>query len=140
MSEVTPGAACRSTLLGRFLKWSAVGTVGAGVDYAVLIVLVEVVGLHPLISQGISFSAAVVNNYIWNRSWTFSDLPRRPVAVQFGQFFLVSVAGLGIRTLIFFVLFQLFEVWYILATAVAIVVVLAWNFVINLAWTFRGTD
>ncbi|MFQ5944720.1 MAG: GtrA family protein [Anaerolineae bacterium] len=136
MAEVTQPAR-RNPLVGRFLKWSAVGTVGAGVDYAVLILLVEAVGLHPLIAQGISFSAAVVNNYLWNRTWTFGDMPRRPIAAQFSQFLLVSIAGLGIRTIIFVILFQMLGIWYILATAVAIVVVLAWNFLVNLAWTFR---
>lgn len=136
MGEVIQPAR-RKPPAGRFLKWSAVGTVGAGVDYAVLIFLVEAVGLHPFISQGISFSVAVLNNYLWNRTWTFGDIPRRPVAAQFPRFLLVSVAGLGIRTIIFVILFQVLGIWYIFATAVAIVVVLTWNFLVNLAWTFR---
>ncbi len=136
MGEMTQPAP-RRPIVGRFLKWSVVGTVGAGVDYAVLILLVEAVGLDPLISQGISFSAAVVNNYLWNRTWTFGDMPRRPVAAQFTQFLLVSIAGLGIRTVIFIVLYQVLGIWYIFATAVAILVVLTWNFLVNLGWTFR---
>ncbi len=142
-------------LLGRFLKWSAVGVSGAVVDYGILIALVELARFNPLIiyvgavtltirwiflAQAISFTCAVINNYILNRHWTFGDIKHKGPKVQFVQFFIVSVVGLGTRTAIFWFLFELMDLWYIMATAIAIIVVLIWNFFANLAWTFREAE
>ena len=127
-------------LLGRFLKWSAVGVSGAVVDYGILIALVELAKFDPLIAQAISFTCAVINNYILNRLWTFGDIKHKGPAVQFVQFFIVSVVGLGTRTAIFWLLFELLDFWYIVATAIAIIIVLIWNFFANLAWTFREAE
>jgi len=127
-------------LLERFVKWSVVGAIGAVVDYTILIALVERVGLYALIAQAISFTCAVVNNYILNRTWTFGDIKHKGPAVQFTQFFIVSVAGLGTRSAIFYLLFRRWGLWYIYATAIAIIVVLIWNFFANLVWTFREAE
>lgn len=127
-------------LLERFVKWSVVGAIGAVVDYTILIGLVELVGLYPLIAQAISFTCAVVNNYILNRTWTFGDIKHRGPVVQFTQFFVVSVAGLGTRSVIFYFLFKVLSLWYIYATAIAIIIVLIWNFFANLVWTFREVE
>jgi putative flippase GtrA len=124
-------------LVERFVKWSVVGVIGAVVDYSILIGLVELVRLYALIAQAISFTCAVVNNYILNRNWTFGDIRHKGPAVQFTQFFIVSVAGLGTRSVIFYFLFEVLGLWYIYATAMAIIVVLIWNFFANLVWTFR---
>jgi len=127
-------------LVERFVKWSIVGTIGAVVDYTILILLVEVMGLYALSAQAISFTCAVVNNYTLNRTWTFGDIKHKGPAVQFTQFFIVSVAGLGTRSLIFYFFFKVLDLWYIYATAIAIIVVLIWNFFANLVWTFREAE
>lgn len=127
----------------QFIKWSVVGALGALVDYSILIALVEGVHLYPGVAQGISFSAAVINNYIWNRLWTFGDIRHKGAVLQFTQFFVVSVVGLAIRTALFLFLFEVallflaFRARYLVATAVAIILVLIWNFFVNRAWTFR---
>ncbi len=137
MSAIEKFIESNRKLLVRFFRWSVVGAIGAVVDYTILITLVEWVGVYPLFAQAISFTCAVVNNYILNRTWTFGDIKHRGPAVQFMQFFIVSVLGLLTRTVIFYILFDWLNVWYIVATAIAIVVVLVWNFFANLAWTFR---
>lgn len=144
MNKVSPrlAEALNSRLLEQFIKWSIVGTIGAVVDYGVLIPLVEFVRLDPRWAQAISFTAAASNNYIWNRLWTFRAFRHKPPVLQFTQFFVVSVVGLAIRTAIFVLLyqglaFQAFRFGYILATAIAIIVVLVWNFFVNRLWTFR---
>jgi putative flippase GtrA len=124
------------------MKWLVVGALGAVVDYGVLIPLVEFARVDPPLAQAVSFSAAVVNNYIWNRRWTFGDLRHKRAAVQFMQFTAVSVIGLAVRTASVVLLYQGFSLrflrfGYILATAIAIVIVLAWNFLVNRYWTFR---
>ncbi len=136
-------------LLERFIKWSVVGAIGAVVDFGVYIYLTRFIsleeyicftrfiGLEKEIAQSISFTCAVINNYILNRIWTFGEIKHKGPAVQFFQFFIISVAGLVTRTAIFSVLIRLLGMWDLLAMSIAIIVVLVWNFFANLTWTFR---
>ncbi len=147
----------------RFAKFAVVGAIGAMVDFAVLNImklLFETIGLgegwslpmepHQIqlvAANTLSFSAAVLSNFTWNRLWTFPESRERPLGTQLTQFTTVSVLGLIINTVLLVVMdryvFQLFfdeRVSYNLAKAVAIGVVLFWNFGMNLIWTYRGIE
>ena len=114
-----------------------------------------------LLANTISVSAAILSNFTWNRLWTFPESRQRPLLPQLGQFALVNVAGLAINQAIFlgldrFVLGEAgllapqlanlaatlglthFTLAYNLAKAIAIVIVLFWNFGANRLWTYRG--
>lgn len=140
MQRITELVENHRRLVERFVKWSVVGVIGAVVDYTILIALVELVRLYALMAQAISFTCAVVNNYILNRTWTFSDIKHKGLAVQFMQFFIVSTLGLLTRTVIFYILLEWLGIWYRVAWAIAIIVVLVWNFFANLVWTFREAE
>ena len=145
----------------RFGRFAIVGIIGALVDFAVLNVMkvvFERVGLgegwelsmdaHQIqltAANAISFSAAVLSNFTWNRLWTFPESRERPLGRQLFQFATVSVLGLVINTVILVVMdryvFQHFfseRLSYNLAKAIAIGVVLFWNFGMNVLWTYRG--
>ena len=149
--------------LKRFVKFAIVGAIGAVVDFTVLNImkyLFEVVGLgvgwnvampphqiQLIAANSISFSAAVLSNFTWNRLWTFPESRERPLGSQLVQFSIVNVLGLAINTVVLLLMdhfvFQLFfeeRLSYNLAKAVAIGVVLFWNFGINRIWTYRGIE
>ncbi len=140
MTRITELVEHHRKLLERFVKWLAVGATGTVVDYGIYISLTRFVGLEEEIAQGISFTCAVVNNYILNRTWTFGDIKHKRPQVQFFQFFIVSALGLGTRTAIFYVLFRLLGICDLLAMSIGIIVVLIWNFFANLVWTFREAE
>jgi putative flippase GtrA len=128
--------------LTRFFKFALVGTIGAGVDFAVLNLGIQGFGLEKWVANTISFSAAVLSNFIWNRFWTYPESRRLPLGPQLAQFVSVNLVGLGINQLIFLSLDRyLFSPWgtlgYNLAKAIAIGVVLFWNYGINRIWTYR---
>src|SRR5512133_3969359 len=82
----------------RFIRFGIVGTIGSLVDFGFLNLLTLVFNLPFLVSSVISFSLAVVNNFILNRFWTFPGSRKEPIVRQVLQFGLVSVVGLLIRT------------------------------------------
>ena len=84
----------------RFVKFALVGTLGMVIDLTMLNVLHGLLGWHLLVANSISFSAAVVSNFTWNRLWTFPETRHRPVASQLAQFATVSVIGLGLNNLV----------------------------------------
>lgn len=149
--------------IDRFVKFAIVGAIGAVVDFVVLNIMkivFESIGLgvgwtismephqiQLIAANSISFSAAVLSNFTWNRLWTFPESRERPLFSQLLQFTIVNVLGLVINTVILVgmdrYVFQLFfneRLSYNLAKALAIGVVLFWNFGINLIWTYRGID
>jgi putative flippase GtrA len=85
----------------RFFKFLVVGTTGFVVDFGVFNLLIRALGLAPVLAQAVSFTLAAVNNFLWNRYWTYPDSRSKPILRQFGQFFVLSVIGLLIRTPIF---------------------------------------
>lgn len=127
--------------LWQFIKFSVVGTSGTIVDYSILNLLVLVFHVNVYISATISFTAGVINNFTWNRYWTFKEIPHgRNVPFQFFQFLVVSVIGLSLNLLIMYVLIEFFGLWYNFAKAFAIAIVLFWNFLANKFWTFKAKN
>jgi len=48
-------------------------------------------------SNTISFTSAVISNFVWNRHWTYPESAQQAVGRQLGQFFVVNTAGLAIN-------------------------------------------
>jgi putative flippase GtrA len=137
----------------RFLKFLAVGVVGATVDFGIENLLHRLFGLPYVWSGAISFICAVLSNFFWNRIWTYPDSRSKPLIQQLIQFAFVNVIGLVIRIPILrFVepemtrLFHLLPNRYLflpadamgenVTLAIAVGIVLFWNFFVNRYWTY----
>jgi len=140
----------------RFYRFMVVGTIGAVVDFGTFNLLTLIVKFPPIPSSMVSFSAAVTSNFIWNRFWTYPDSRSKPITSQLFQFALVNVVGLAIRTPLFAFLEdpirRLFETLALLlpfspefighniALAIAVGVVMLWNFFVNRYWTYNDVN
>jgi putative flippase GtrA len=137
----------------RFAKFAIVGAAGSVTDLILLNLLVQFVGLRPVVANVFSFAAAVIQNFSLNRKWTFPESRERQATTQLAQFAVVSLLGLGLNTLILGVVDHLlidywvgwvgdpklgFTLSYNFAKLFAIGVVLFWNFGANRLWTYRG--
>ncbi|NLV75024.1 MAG: GtrA family protein [Chloroflexi bacterium] len=128
--------------LVRFGKFLVVGAIGAVVDFSVLNLGIQVFHLAKWLANTFSFSAAVFSNFTWNRLWTYPESRSLPYFPQLGQFLLVNLAGYGINQVVFLSLdrwvFSSWGTWgYNISKAIAIGVVLFWNFFVNRVWTYR---
>jgi len=131
--------------INRFLKFSVVGGIGAVVDFGIFNLLANVLGVGSIFSSVISFSAAVTSNFLWNRYWTYPDSRSKPVSQQVIQFTLVNLVGLVIQSIL---PESIASLGYInatvlgrnLALALAVIVVLFWNFFINRIWTYSDAE
>lgn len=143
----------KSIKFRQFLRFGVVGAIGSVIDFGVFNLLASVLHFPSIPSSVISFSLAVLNNFVLNRIWTFPETRSTPVLKQLTQFGIVSVAGLLIRTPLFAFLEQLLIpmagkyvpnlltptiVGHNLALAIVIGVVMLWNYFINRFWTFRS--
>jgi putative flippase GtrA len=140
------------TELERFVKFMVVGIIGAVVDFGTYNLLNELLGMPPEVSGTVSFILAICSNFLWNRYWTYPDSRSKPIFYQFIQFFIVNVLGIVIRlpiiTLTRSPFASLVERLFSLdpataetignniALAVAVVIVMFWNFFVNRFWTY----
>lgn len=129
----------------RFFKFGVVGASGTAVNLSVLYLAQEFVfrAIMPPSSRlnyslGLAILVATINNFAWNRIWTWHDRSRkrgRSVFSQFGQYALACWVGIALQ----FVLTKLLAVYlaYLIANLIAIVFASAFNFAVNDLWTFR---
>ena len=116
-------------------KFCAVGGSGYAVNMAVYTFALDVLGLHYYVAATISFLVAVVNNYLWNRAWTFRE-ERGHFGYQGFRFFVVSTAVYAANILLLSLLIAL-GLGEIVSQACAIVLVTPINFIGNKLWSFR---
>jgi dolichol-phosphate mannosyltransferase len=116
-------------------KFCVVGASGYLVNLVVYTFLLDGAGLHYLVAAVGSFLVAVVNNYWWNRHWTFR-VERGHLGAQGLRFLVVSTLSLVANLVVLHTLVQL-GLGEILAQAIAIVFVTPLNFVGNKIWSFR---
>jgi len=144
----------------RFLKFAVVGTIGAIVDFGTFNLLQTFTTLSIIGSNTISFTTAVLSNFIWNRYWTYPDSRSKPLRRQLVQFFVVNAAGWGINTGILLLLkgpcttlltnlgtalplamladpLLVAALGKNFAKVIATGVVMFWNFFINRLWTYN---
>lgn len=164
----------------RFVKFALVGVIGFIVDFGIFNLLFapfsglladgtplhvwvagygiadeQVVALAGAAAGFISFIAAIMSNFLWNRYWTYPDSRSKSLRRQFAQFVLVSVAGIVIRVPMMALTTPLFirltegvtllrplanRIGSNLALMLAVVVVMFWNFFVNRYWTYADVD
>jgi putative flippase GtrA len=140
----------------RFLKFMVVGAFGAVVDFGMMNLLTHLFDMLLVFAGTISFLCAIISNFIWNRYWTYPDSRSRPLLRQLLMFSLVNVAGVAIRIPILYFaeppLLKLFSrmagllpvtaefLAKNLTLAIAVGIVMLWNFFVNRYWTYNDVD
>jgi putative flippase GtrA len=128
----------------RFLKFGTVGVSGIVVNQGLLYVAQEHIfntfqrpELRLNLSLALAIFFATLNNFIWNRKWTWADRKQqhhRPMHIQFGQYTLACWLSILLQVLFTNVLAP--HVYYLWANLVAIVLTSVLNFLLNDVWTF----
>ena len=139
----------------RYIKFGMVGASGTVVNIAVLYVgheylfqSLEGAQGKPYASLALAIAVATVNNFTWNRLWTWADrvaqapqdadieaLPSSSLGVQLAKYALASWFGIGLQYVL--TLWLAHSMHYMLANVIAIVIASVSNFFANDRWTFR---
>lgn len=81
----------------RFLRFAVVGVIGAVVDFGMMNLLRNVFHVPLVVAGTVSFIAAILSNFTWNRFWTYPDSRSKNIVRQLMEFVVISVLGLVIR-------------------------------------------
>ena len=124
-------------MLYKFLKFCFVGVTGTIIDFGLTWICKEKLKIHKFVANAIGFVVAATSNYILNRIWTWGSTNEQ-VGVEYVKFFGVSLIGLGLNTLILYLLHEKMKLNFWFSKVVATGVVMVWNFLANHYFTFAG--
>jgi dolichol-phosphate mannosyltransferase len=139
----------------RYVKFGIVGASGTVVNLVVLhlgheylFTAIEPAGSKPYASLALAITVATINNFTWNRLWTWSDRVHTLEAdastgqpglgllgVEFGQYITASAFGSALQYVLTLLLSGSMD--YRLANVLAIVAASVSNFLANDRWTFK---
>ncbi len=140
----------------RYIKFGIVGASGTVVNLTMLHLGHEYIFNHieasynkPYISLAVAIALATINNFTWNRLWTWSDRvktleqgespgPVSPqlLATEFGQYITASAFGSGLQYVLTLLLSGSMD--YRIANIIAILAASVSNFLANDRWTFKS--
>ncbi|MGM5481163.1 MAG: glycosyltransferase [Nanobdellota archaeon] len=125
----------------KFLKFAVVGTSGVIVNYAILILFKEVLGLHLLFASAIAVETSIITNFLFNNFWTWRRNAHNNCFLgRLLRFNLVSLIALAINVSVLYLLTEYVGIWYIIANAFGIIAGMLVNFTINDRWTFKEQE
>lgn len=140
----------------RYIKFGLVGASGTVVNMAVLYLaqeyLFSIIGdprQRLYASLALAIAVATINNFTWNRLWTWADRVKAAhvhhqhlehtrlvvIAGQLGRYALASWLGIALQYGL--TLWLAHALHYLLANVIAILVASVSNFIANDRWTFR---
>jgi putative flippase GtrA len=138
----------------RYIKFGIVGASGTVVNLAVLhfgheflFNELEAAYNKPYFSLALAIAVATLNNFTWNRLWTWADRVKvleagevHPVSLrllgrEFGQYATASAFGSGLQYVLTLLLSSTMD--YRLANIAAILAASVSNFLANDRWTFK---
>ncbi len=108
-------------------RFIVAGLATFAVEYALLILLKEGLGIQYLIANAIAFTVAVALNYLLSVAWVFHGA-RQGGNVAKIAFFTVSVIGLGLNQLLMWLLVGLGGLYYLVAKLITSTLVMLWNY------------
>ncbi len=130
----------RTRTIIQFGRSFLVGILNSAIDMGVFDCLIWFFsitsGWMPVLFKTISFSCGAVNSYFWNKFWTFEKKDTENKIKEAVQFFLITLGGLLIHTMIIYIMLNIIGVrfgmsermWASAANIVAIFTGFVWNF------------
>ena len=116
--------------LFEIIRFAIVGGASFVVDYALLYICTEWLGIHYLYSAAISFSVSVIVNYWLCVIFVFTGAGKQ-TGRQAALFIGSSIVGLGINQACMWLFVEKFGLHYMLAKIGATFIVMFWNYVMK---------
>ena len=125
-------------MLLQILKFGFVGLVATAIHTAMLLFLVEKLGMEPVLASVPAFLTALIISFVMNHRWTFM------ANGSYKRFFLryaaVSVAGLILNIAIMYATVSMMHQSYIIGLGGVIILVPLFSFFLQRYWTFSDSN
>ncbi len=113
----------------QFFRYIFVGGLATVVDWLVLFLLTDVVGIYYLLSAVVAFAAGLLANFLLSKLLVFqANKVAGTVFLEFFIYTIIGVIGLGLTELFLFCFTNLWHFHYMISKIIASAFVLLWNF------------
>jgi putative flippase GtrA len=119
----------------KFLSYAVVGGCCTLVNLGILWVLTSLAGLHYLASTLISFFALTPVGF-WAQKLVTFRTPRAAAGFEWPRYFAAMGSSLAANLGLMYLLVSVLGLWYLAASLVVTVLLLAANYLINDRWSF----
>jgi putative flippase GtrA len=119
----------------KFMTYAVVGGTCTLLNLAVLWLLTSVLGLHYLVSTMISFMTLTPMGFWLQKLVTFRT-PRAAARVEWPRYFVTMGSSFAANLGLMYLLVSLLGLWYLAASLVVTLLLLATNFLVNDRWSF----
>ncbi|MDB7951502.1 GtrA family protein [Faecalitalea cylindroides] len=116
-------------IINQLIKFGVVGGIAFLIDYIILYICTDFLGVYYLISSLISFSISTIFNYYASVNWVFDVDENKSNTRKFTLFIIFSVIGLGINQLIMWLGVDQLGIYYMIVKLGATAIVMIFNFV-----------
>jgi dolichol-phosphate mannosyltransferase len=121
----------------QLVRFATVGASGYVVNLAVFAFCVHMLSIDYRLSAVIAFVVSVVNNFWWNRHWTFDAKHDHPM-FQGARFFAVSIVAFAFTYVVLIVLVGGVGLPKVVGQAIAITTGTPLSFLGQKLWSFRA--
>ena len=121
----------------QLLRFSAVGISGYLLNLGVFALCVHLFAIDYRLASAIAFVVSVVNNFWWNRHWTFDAKHEHPI-FQGTRFFIVSLVAYGFTYVVLVTLVSDVGLVKVAAQAIAVAAATPLSFLGQKLWSFRA--
>lgn len=121
-----------------FIKFCIVGAIGVGVNVGFLYLFTDIFHIYYLMSGFIAIELSIISNFILNDNWTFKNHVQNSFIKRLFSYELLSFCGVIIQIILLYIFTDIFHIYYLISTIMAIPITLSWNFIMNKMFTWKN--
>lgn len=115
-------------LVKQIVRFLIIGGTAFLIDAGILYLLTDYLHIHYLVSSILSFTIAVIFNYIFSIKWVF-EVKNAQTIRDITIFILLSVVGLCINQVVMYISVDMLAIYYMIAKIIATIIVMIYNFI-----------
>ncbi len=123
------------TILIKLLKFLGVGFSGLLIDFGITWLIKDRLKGNKYLASSLGFCLAVLNNFYWNRVWTFQS--HSQWQGELGLFIVFALIGLLINILVLYFFHEKMNLSFYPSKILATLLVFFWNFFSNFFFNFQ---
>lgn len=116
-------------LFQQIFKFGIVGGIAFVIDYVIMVIAKELIGLNVLISAALGFVVSVIFNYIASIKWVFDVNKEKDEKRNFILFIIFSIIGLILTEIIMWFGTDVVNISYLIVKIIATAIVMVFNFI-----------
>lgn len=131
------GETSRSGIKSEAVRFAIVGTLTATMYFVNTILMINIFGLHPVISVSTSYIISIIFNYLAHYYWTYRSSVQQTKA--FARYIVLGVTIMTMNATITYIFNDILEINYIIGQVVFVIMTLAVTFLVQRHWIYRSS-